>query len=141
MSKVEAMTKAGKVMGAAEAEAFVVAFLESWGRRDLDYIMSFFAPDAIYHNVPVEPIMGLSKIREIFAAFLDAFPEAALDVVTVAAKPDLVIAERIDRFTLSNGGKVVLPVNGVFVLRDGKIARFSDYFDLESFERQSGMKL
>lgn len=128
-------------MNAEQAETFVRDFLASWGIRDLDHIMSFFAEGAVYHNVPVDPIVGLPGIRKIFEAFLDVFPEAALDVVTIAAKPDLVIAERVDRFTTTQGKKVVLPVNGVFVIQKGKIVRFSDYFDLASFERQSGMKL
>lgn len=130
-----------KTMDAQSAEKFVVDFLMSWDKRDIDHIMSFFAEDAVYHNVPVDPIAGLEDIRQIFVAFLDAFPKAALDVVNVVAKPDLVIAERIDRFTTVDGRKVVLPVNGVFVLNNGKITRFSDYFDLASFESQSGMKL
>ena len=129
------------VMNPAQAEAFVRDFLASWGKRDIDHIMSFLAEDAVYHNVPVDPIIGLTEIRKIFVAFLDIFPEAELDPVTVAAKPDLVFAERVDRFTTAQGKKVILPVNGVFVIQNGKIVRFSDYFDLASFERQSGMKL
>ncbi len=122
-------------------EASVVAFLQSWGGRDIDHIMSYFAEDAVYHNVPVAPIAGLSGIRQIFQAFLDAFPKAALDIVNVVGRPGLVFAERIDRFTTTDGRKVVLPVNGVFVLEAGKITRFSDYFDLASFESQSGLEL
>ena len=32
-------------------------------------------------------------------------------------------------------------MTGVFVVENGKITRFSDYFDLADFERQSGFKL
>ena len=60
---------------------------------------------------------------------------------TLAAEPGLVIAERVDYFTMNDGRKIVLPVTGVFVLRDGRITRFSDYFNLADFERQSGIKL
>jgi limonene-1,2-epoxide hydrolase len=34
-----------------------------------------------------------------------------------------------------------VPVNGIFELRDGKIVRFSDYFNLADWEKQSGMPL
>ena len=128
-------------MSAGEAEAFVSQFLASWRVRDLEHIVSFFAEDAVYHNVPVAPIAGLAAIRGIFKAFLDAFSDASLDIVAIAATPDLVLAERIDRFTLNDGRKVILPVTGCFVIHDRKIVRFSDYFDLGSFERQSGLKL
>ena len=126
----------------AEAKTIVTDFLMSWGGRDIDRIMSFFAPNAVYHNVPVAPIEGTKAIREIFVAFLDAFETIALDIVTIAGETDLVLAERVDRFTLKNGGKYFeLPVNGVFELKDGKIHRFSDYFDLQTFESRSGFKL
>jgi limonene-1,2-epoxide hydrolase len=128
-------------MTSAESAAFVTSFLASWEKRDLAHILSHFADDAVYHNVPVEPIVGLAAIRGIFNAFLEAFRSASLDVVTMASSPDLVLAERVDRFVLNDGRRVELPVTGVFVIRDRKIVRFSDYFDLASFARQSGMNL
>lgn len=124
-----------------DSEKLVRDFLGSWEDRDLDVICSAFADDAVYHNVPVAPIEGIAGIRAIFQAFLDAFAEAKLDIVTLAAEPGLVLAERVDYFTMNDGRKVVLPVNGVFEVRDGNITRFSDYFDLADFEKQSGFKL
>ncbi len=124
-----------------DSEKLVRDFLGAWEGRDLDVICSAFADDAVYHNVPVAPIEGIAGIRAIFAAFLAAFAEAKLDIVTLAAEPGLVLAERVDYFTMNDGRKVVLPVNGVFEVRDGKITRFSDYFDLADFEQQSGFKL
>lgn len=124
-----------------DSEKLVRDFLGSWEDRDLDVICSAFADDAVYHNVPVAPIEGIAGIRAIFQAFLEAFAEAKLDIVTLAAEPGLVLAERVDYFTMNDGRKVVLPVNGVFEVRDGNITRFSDYFDLADFEKQSGFKL
>ena len=124
-----------------DSEKLVRDFLGAWEGRDLDVICGAFADDAVYHNVPVAPIEGIAGIRAIFAAFLAAFAEAKLDIVTLAAEPGLVLAERVDYFTMNDGRKVVLPVNGVFEVRDGKITRFSDYFDLADFEQQSGFKL
>ncbi len=123
------------------SEKLVRDFLGSWEGRDLETICGAFADDAVYHNAPVEPIEGIAGIRAIFQAFLDAFAEAKLDVVTLAAEPGLVLAERVDYFTMNDGTKVVLPVTGVFVVRNGEITRFTDYFDLADFERQSGFKL
>ena len=123
------------------SEKLVRDFLGSWEGRDLETICGAFADDAVYHNAPVAPIEGIAGIRAIFQAFLDAFAEAKLDVVTLAAEPGLVLAERVDYFTMGDGTNVVLPVTGVFVVRNGEIARFTDYFDLADFERQSGFKL
>lgn len=123
------------------SEKLVRDFLGSWQGRNLDTICSAFAENAVYHNVPVKPIEGMAGIRGIFTAFLDAFTYAELKIITLAAEPGLVLAERIDYFTMNDGRKIVLPVTGVFVVKNGKITRFSDYFDLADFERQSGLKL
>ena len=132
---------ANRSMSAAESEALVVKFLDSWARRDLQTIMSCFDDESVYHNVPVAPIKGLAGIRTIFEGFLDAFESLELETVRIAAEPDLVFAERVDHFLLRNGTRFDLPVNGVFELVDGKIRRFSDYFNLPSFEGPSGFKL
>ena len=123
------------------SEKLVRDFLGSWQGRNLDTICGAFAENAVYHNVPVKPIEGMAGIRGIFKAFLDAFTYAELKIVTLAAEPGLVLSERIDYFTMNDGRKIVLPVTGVFVVKNGKITRFSDYFDLADFERQSGLKL
>lgn len=123
------------------SEKTVRDFLGSWQGRNLDTICGAFAENAVYHNVPVKPIEGMAGIRAIFQGFLDAFTYAELKIITLAAEPGLVLAERIDYFTMNDGRKIVLPVTGVFVVKNGKIKRFSDYFDLADFERQSGLKL
>jgi limonene-1,2-epoxide hydrolase len=128
-------------MSAAESKAIVVKFLDSWARRDLKTIMSCFDDASVYHNVPVAPIIGLDGIRAIFEGFLDAFEWLELETVRIAAEPNLVFAERIDHFLMRNGRRFDLPVNGVFEIADGNIRRFSDYFNLPSFEGPSGLKL
>ncbi|WP_293389611.1 nuclear transport factor 2 family protein [Nevskia sp.] len=122
-------------------EKLVRHFLGAWTGRNLETLCACFADHAVYHNVPVAPIKGIAGIRQIFVAFLDAFETASLDIIALAAEPGLVIAERIDLFLMRNGTRIALPVTGVFEIRNGKITRFSDYFDLADFERQSGMKL
>lgn len=122
-------------------ERAVREFLDAWVGRDLEVICRNFAPNAVYHNVPVAPIRGIEGVRKTFQTFLDLFPEARLEVISLATAPNLVIAERIDYFTLHDGRKIKLPVTGVFVLENGLITRFSDYFDLGDWERQSGIRL
>ncbi len=130
-----------KPMTAEASKEVVSNFLGAWQKRDVPGIMDCFAPDAIYHNVPVAPIEGIDGIRETFEGFLSAFEYAELEIVRIAAEPNLVFAERVDHFRLHDGRSVDLPENGVFELRDGNIWRFSDYFDLASFEGPTGLKL
>ncbi len=125
---------------ASSAERIVTDFLAAWPRKDVDELMSYFAEDAVYHNVPVAPCVGAAEIRKVFDGFLGEF-EIVLEVVNIASQGDRVFTERIDRFVMNGGKRFDLPVNGVFELRGGKIVSFRDYFDLATFENGSGLKL
>lgn len=123
------------------SEQLVRRFCSLWETLDIEGICDCFSEDAVYHNVPVAPIEGKAGVRQIFEAFVQAFKSAKLEVISLAAEPGLVIAERIDYFLMQDGKKVELPVTGVFVIEQGKIKRFSDYFNLADFEQESGLKL
>ena len=126
----------------ADAHKIVLDMLAAWEKRDYDKIMSSFADDAVYHNIPVQPIEGKKAIGEIFRAFFELMDVSILEVVNSAANGNVVFTERVDRFRFAKTGqRLDLPVNGVFEVRDGKIVAFRDYFDLASFEKPSGMKL
>lgn len=121
------------------AEKIVSDFCAAWPRKNVNELMSYFADDAVYHNIPVEPVRGAAEIRKVFEGFVASFT-IWLDIVNIGSDGDRVFTERIDRFDL-NGKRFELPVNGVFELRGGKIVSFRDYFDLATFERGSGLKL
>jgi limonene-1,2-epoxide hydrolase len=114
----------------------VRSFIEAWSRNDLDELMSFFAPDCVYHNIPVAPVRGLDATR----ATLEGFARMATRIEWVLHQiaetaTGVVLTERTDRFEM--GGRwVELPVMGSFELAGGKIRAWRDYFDLAQFQRQ-----
>ena len=119
-------------------EAIVSEFCDAWTARDVDAILSYFHDDAVYHNIPVEPAVGPEAIRAVVEMFVP--PADAIEFVVhhIFSNPagDVVFTERTDRFVM--GDKTIeLPVAGVFELRDGKIAAWRDYFDLQTFMSQS----
>jgi limonene-1,2-epoxide hydrolase len=57
----------------------------------------------------------------------------------VASKGGLVFAEWIDAFELG-GKRVVLPVVGVFEVREGKVAVWREYFDTAEIAKQLGIQ-
>ncbi len=123
------------------AEQLVRAFLAAWPRKNVDELMSYFAADAIYHNVPVAPLVGADAIRGAFQGFCDMMNEGIeLDVGHVVSSGDIVMAERVDRFRWS-GKRLDLPVCGVFEVRGGKIVKFRDYFDYASWYESTGAPL
>ena len=49
-------------------------FCDAWGRGDIDAILSGFASDATYHNIPMEPLVGLDAIRAGIEGMLKMSP-------------------------------------------------------------------
>ena len=127
-------------MMATTPERVVLDFLAAWARGDIDEIMAFFAPDAVYHNIPVPPVRGAAAIREAFLGFAKLMDSIVIENLPVAANGPVVFTERIDKF---RGPKVSLdlPVAGVFEVRDGKIVAHRDYFDYRTWLDATGIPL
>jgi limonene-1,2-epoxide hydrolase len=121
---------------ATDSEKIVYDFCRAWARRNLDEIMSFFAEDAVYHNIPMAPANGKDAIRNVINMFLPMASAAEFRVLKTAASGDVVMNERVDMFQIGNK-RVELPVAGVFEVRNGKIAAWRDYFDLATWTRQT----
>ncbi len=121
-------------MGEAENIELVRRFCAAWAKPDIPKIVEFFTDDAVYHNMPIQPVQGKDAIKGVIEQFLASFEGCDWEVLRIAASGDVVLTERIDRFF---GEKSVeLPVMGAFEIRDGKIAAWRDYFDLQAWTKQ-----
>lgn len=50
-------------MTVGEAPIEVVRrFCAAWGTGDIDSLVAFFTDDAVYHNIPLAPIVGPAQI-------------------------------------------------------------------------------
>ncbi len=120
---------------ATESERLVIDFCETWKSRNLDKIMDFFADDAVYHNIPMEPARGKDAIRQVINSFLPMASAVEFKILRSASAGNVVLNERVDVFQM--GGKhVELPVAGVFEVRNGKISAWRDYFDVQMWTKQ-----
>ena len=117
-------------------EEIVREFCEAWGRRDIDEILDYFTKDAVYHNIPMPAVEGHDGIRNVLNMFVPPADSIQFDILRIASNGDIVFTERIDRFEMGER-KIALPVAGVFEIRDGKIAAWRDYFDMQMFTQQS----
>jgi limonene-1,2-epoxide hydrolase len=116
----------------SDSEALVLKFCTAFGRRDIDELLGFFTDDAIYHNIPMAPATGKAEIRAALEMFIPDSPAIEFEMLNIASNGPVVFTERIDRMTIM-GNQVAAPVAGVFEVRDGKIAAWRDYFDLQQF--------
>jgi len=122
----------------SRAEEVVRDFCQAFSRQDVEELLRFFADDAVYHNIPIEPVQGKEAIAATLRQFIDPNGEASFEIRHLACTGGTVLTERVDRFVL-NGRRVELPVMGAFeVGPDGKIRAWRDYFDLAQFTRQVG---
>lgn len=110
-------------------EQVVRDFCAAWSEMDLERIMDFFAADAVYHNMPTEPIVGTPAIREFIEGFTGSIEHAVFEVLNIASVGSVVLTERVDTFVTADRS-TGLPVMGTFEVRDGKIVAWRDYFDM-----------
>jgi limonene-1,2-epoxide hydrolase len=113
----------------------VQRFCGLWGAGDLDGIMGCFAPDAVYHNIPMDPIDGVDAIRATIEGFMAMVERIEFRVLHIAAAGDAVLTERVDAF-ITPERTIELPVMGTFEVADGRITAWRDYFDLNQFMTQ-----
>lgn len=117
------------------SEQVVRDFCAAWARKDIDELLSFFTDDAIYHNIPTDPAQGHDAIRSVMMLFVPMSKTIDFRIDHLATNGDLVFTERVDTFELEKGA-ISLPVTGVFEIRDGRIAAWRDYFDMQQFMTQ-----
>lgn len=102
----------------------------------MDRVLAHFTGDAVYHNIPLAPVTGPDQIRATLEGFLGGVTGVEFEVLHLVAEDDVVLTERVDVFHLADGRSIRLPVMGTFELRDGRIAAWRDYFDLQTFMTQ-----
>ena len=113
----------------------VERFCGLWEKNDLDGIIDCFASDAVYHNIPLDPVEGVDAIRATIAGFTTGVERIEFRVLHIAAAGDVVLTERVDAFVLPDR-TIELPVMGTFEVTDGRITAWRDYFDLNQFMGQ-----
>ncbi|HEX6310907.1 MAG TPA: SgcJ/EcaC family oxidoreductase [Acidimicrobiia bacterium] len=118
-----------------EAIDVVRQFCDAWSKGDVDALTTYFTDDAVYHNIPVDPVSGVDTIKATIEGFTQGVEKIEFRVDNIAAAGDVVLTERVDIFTLPTK-TIELPVMGTFEVRNGKIAAWRDYFDLNQFMSQ-----
>ncbi len=114
---------------AEEAEQVVRRFCDRFDGTDAEALRPFFTDDVVYHNIPLEPAVGLEATLAFIEGFFGMCESMTIENLHVAVSDNVVLTERVDTFHI---GDVVapLPVMGAFEIRDGKISAWRDYFDL-----------
>lgn len=97
-----------------------------------DHLRASLAEDAEWGNSGFPPAVGIEDIVSKHKASQQVFGDYVMEVqlLNIAVDGDVVFSERIDIGRTQEGEEILtVPVVGVFVVRDGKIVRWTDYFD------------
>jgi limonene-1,2-epoxide hydrolase len=113
----------------SDSANIVRQFCELMVERDAQAMRPFLADDAVYQNTGMPASVGADAIVENLGGQFGAFPDSyEYKLLNLAADGDVVLTERLDMIRTPSGVQGV-PVMGAFVVRDGKIARWTDYWD------------
>jgi limonene-1,2-epoxide hydrolase len=114
---------------AMDAERVVRDFCAACAQHDAEALRTFFNDDVVYHNMPMDPAVGIDATIAFIDGFFAMCKSVVFEIVHLAVHGNVVLTERVDTFTV---GQVVapLPVMGTFEVRDGKISAWRDYFDM-----------
>jgi len=112
-----------------EAEQVVRNFCAAFERHDAESLRPFLADDVVYHNMPMEPAVGVDAAIAFIEGFFALCQSLVIETVHLAVRGNVVLTERIDTFTVGDS-TVPLPVMGTFEVRNGKISAWRDYFDM-----------
>ena len=143
MSVLQGASKIGHRRNQMESPIEVVRrFCAAWGdNAGVAELAAFFTDDAVYHNIPLAPVIGRKAIANNIASFIrpgaPGIEGIAFGVIHIAANGPVVMTERVDRFKLPNKS-FELPVMGTFEVSDGKIKAWRDYFDMNQFTSRMG---
>jgi limonene-1,2-epoxide hydrolase len=97
---------------------------------DMAKTIVYLSKDVIYHNKPWDPVTGRAGVREVLDPFVHG-PDCALkrmEIHHTVGDGELVMNARSELWERGEAS-VLLPVAGVFRVRDGLIVRWDDYWD------------
>jgi limonene-1,2-epoxide hydrolase len=117
------------------ADELVTEFCNLWSSPNPEKLAGFFTEDAVYHNIPMDPVQGRDAIQQFIVGFVAAVEGIDFDVHRQVSDGTIVMNERTDVMRRKDGGEVRLPVMGVFEVRDDRIVAWRDYFDLATITK------
>jgi limonene-1,2-epoxide hydrolase len=119
----------------------VEAFLDAYFGADRERTMELVADDFewISMSTPDRATKGREAMHTVVYernfGFPEEFADGHHDTVRALCEGDTVMHERVDHFTM-RGTRIDVPCCATFIVRDGRVATWHDYFDMGSTMRQ-----
>jgi steroid delta-isomerase-like uncharacterized protein len=129
-------------------ERVIDEWARHWSSHDLDSLLSLFTDDVVFEDVAQGAVhRGKDGLRAFAERVFAGFPDVTLELTSRFATENRGGGEWVMRGT--NRGEVPgMPTTGkqvdlrgasIFEFADGKIRRYSDYWDMATFLKQLGL--
>ena len=107
------------------------AICEAWNRLDNDALADLFADDGVFEDpLHEKTLVGSDEIRAVNGPAMAGLSECEVTLSSALEAGDLGIAEWMFRSALAEGGaRMDFAFAMAIELRDGRIARLTEYFD------------
>jgi limonene-1,2-epoxide hydrolase len=120
-----------------EAEKVVRGFFDSWEKDGfIPAFEKYLHDDVLYQNLGFDDVRGKEAAIGVVKYYLSVsdMPFGWVEYLGIASVGNLVLTERIDHlFDEGKTKKHATKIMGAFEVKDGKISRYSDYFDPRQF--------
>jgi limonene-1,2-epoxide hydrolase len=112
------------------AKQVVQEFCDLMSKRDPESVRPYLADTVTYQNAGMPASVGIDDTIANLAGQFAMFPDSSEDrMKNIVAEDDVVMTERQDMIKGPDGALHPVPVMGTFIVRDGKIIRWTDYWD------------
>ncbi len=108
---------------------------KGWEDLDKELILSVFHEDAEMQSMMKAPYRGKAEIAAMLDQFLAIASAVRMEILNRCIDGNVVTLERRDHFTVL-GKSGVLPAVGIFIIEDGLIRTWREYFDWSFYEDQ-----
>ena len=109
-----------------------------WYSLTPEMAQQWFSEDAVYENRCDQgpTVRGPSEIYAILDAYRQMCDRFEGKLLNIVEEGDVVLLEREEVTFLKNGESVTVPVMDSFLMKDGKISVWREYWDLTSLTKK-----
>ena len=132
----------------AAAAAVVAAYYAAFNARDMDAFLALVTDDVVHDINQGEREIGISSFRAFMARMNESYSELLVDLVVMPHPEGTRVAAefvvlgtylKADRgLPAARGQEYRLPAGAFFDIRDGKVARITNYYNLQDWIAQVG---
>lgn len=110
------------------SEQLMRRFLSYWSTRDAAAMVTCFAEDGVYDNVPErKPLVGRLAMRAWLDMCFTHLNRIDVEILRQAVNGEWILSERLDDHVMGDK-HMPLPVMNVARIVDGHIVTFRDYY-------------